>query len=108
MRVHSAHSLYIHCACHRLQLASVQAAASVPEIKKVFGMIGNLWKLLYYSPKKAQALKEIQAALRLPQLKVVKPSDTRWLSHERCMRAIRKDLPALISTLQHLHETTKH
>ena len=103
MRVHCAHSLYIHCACHRLQLASVQAAASVPEIQKVFGMMVNLWKLFHYSPKKAEMLKEI---LKLPLLKVVKPSDTRWLSHERCMRAIRKDLPALIATLQHLHETT--
>ena len=88
MRTHCAHALYIHCACHRLQLASVQAAESVPEIKKIFGMMGNIWKLFYYSPKKTQALKEVQAALTLPELKVVKPSDTRWLSHERCMRAI--------------------
>ena len=106
MRTHSAHAVYIHCACHRLQLASVQAAASVPEIKKIFGMMGNIWKLFYYSPKKMQALKEVQTALKLPELKVVKPSDTRWLSHERCMRAIRKDLPALVTTLQQLHETT--
>ncbi len=27
MRVHSAHALYFHCACHRLQFASIQAAA---------------------------------------------------------------------------------
>ena len=106
MRTHCAHALYIHCACHRLQLASVQAAESVPEIKKIFGMMGNIWKLFYYSPKKTQALREVQAALTLPELKVVKPSDTRWLSHERCMRAIRKELPALITTLQQLYETT--
>lgn len=106
MRTHSAHAMYIHCACHRLQLASVQAAESVPEIKKIFGMMGNIWKLFYYSPKKMEALKEVQTALRLPELKVVKPSDTRWLSHERCMRAIRKELPALITTLQQLYETT--
>ena len=49
MRVNSAHSMYIHCACHKLQLASIQAADKVPEIKKVFGMMGNLWKLF---PKK--------------------------------------------------------
>ena len=28
MRTHSAHAMYIHCSCHRLQLASVQAADS--------------------------------------------------------------------------------
>ena len=37
---------------------------------------------------------------------MVKPSDTCWLSHERCVRAIRKELPALITTLQQLYETT--
>ena len=55
--------------------------------------------------KKAEALKEVQSALKLPELKVVKPSDTRWLSHERCMRAIRKEIPALIITLQQFYES---
>ena len=31
----TAHSIYIHCSCHRLQLASIQAAASVKE-KRMF------------------------------------------------------------------------
>ncbi len=44
--------------------------------------------------------------LGLPELKIVKPSSTRWLSHERCMKAIRKELPALILTLQDLYETS--
>ena len=36
----------------------------------------------------------------------MKPSDTRWLSHEHCVRAIYRELPALIVTLQQLYETT--
>ena len=72
----------------------------------MFGMMGNLWKLFYYSPKKAESLKEIQSILKLPELKIVKPSDTRWLSHERCVRAIFRELPALIITLQQLYETS--
>ena len=106
MRVHSAHSIYIHCACHRLQLACIQAAEKVQAIKKMFTMMRNLWKLFYYSPMKAENLKGVQAALKLPKLKIVKPSDTRWLSHERCMQAIKQNLPAIITNLQHLHETT--
>ena len=35
--MHSAHAVYIHCTCHRLQLASLQAADSVIAIKKLFG-----------------------------------------------------------------------
>ena len=36
----------------------------------------------------------------------MKPSDTRWPSHERCVRAIYRELPALIVTLQQLYETS--
>ena len=72
----------------------------------MIGMMGNLWKLFYYSPQKEEPLKEIQSILKLPELKIVKPSDTRWLSHEWCMQAIFRELPALIITLQQLYETS--
>ena len=58
----------------------------------------------YYCPKKTEALKGIQAALGFPELKIVKPSDTRWLSHERCVKAICKELPPLLQTLSQLYE----
>ena len=106
MRTLAAHSFYIHCACHRLQLASMQAANSVPEIKKMFGTMGNIWKFFFYSPKKAEPLKAVRYVLKLPEFKIVKPSDTRWLSHEHCVRAIYRELHALIVTLQQLYETS--
>lgn len=73
--------ILIQCSCHRLQLASIQTT----EIWKMFGMMTNLWKLFYYSPSEAEKLKDVQAALNLP---VGKPSSTRWLPHERCMKAL--------------------
>ncbi len=72
----------------------------------MFGTMGNIWKLFFYSPKKAESLKEVQSVLKLPELKIVKPSDTRWLSHERCIRAIYREFPALIITLQQLYEAS--
>ena len=66
MRIHAAHAMFIHCACHRLQLASVQAAENVTEIKK-FGTMGIIWKLFNYSPKKLRP----GSALNTPELKVV-------------------------------------
>ena len=45
--------------------------------KDVFGTMTSIWKLFYYSPQKAVALKGIQAVLGFPKLKIVKPSDTR-------------------------------
>ena len=49
----------------------MQAAESIP---KVFGLMLNLCKFFYNSPKRAEALKEVQSILKLPELKVVKPS----------------------------------
>ena len=74
-KVHAVHALYIHCSYHRLQLAF---ADTVGMIRRMFGTTTNLWKL-FYSPKKAEALKNLQSVLCMPQHKVVKPSNTRWL-----------------------------
>ena len=51
-------------------------------------------------------MKAIQAALGFPELKIVKPSDTRWLSHERCVKAVCKELPPLLQTLSQLYESS--
>lgn len=53
--------------------------------------------------QKAELLKEVQSVLKLPELKMVKPSDTRWLSHERCLWAIYREFPVHIITLQQIY-----
>ena len=78
----SPHSIFIHCRNHMIQLECVQAANRILTIKRVYSNLTTLCKLFYYSPKKAKQLKEIQAVLNMPQLKMLKPTDTRWLSHE--------------------------
>ena len=65
----------------------------------------SVWKVLYYSTQKAKAMKGIQAILSFPELKIVKPSGSRCLSHERCVRAICKELPPLLQTLSQLYES---
>ena len=88
-------------------LASIQAAASEKEIRMCFfGTMTSVWKLFYYSSKKAEALKGIQAILGFPELKIMKPSDTRWLSHEHCVKAICKKLPPLLQTLSQIYESS--
>ena len=52
---------------------------------------------------KAKKLAEIKAVLNTPEIKVTKPSDTRWLARERCVRAIRQVLPALVQTFKEIH-----
>ena len=85
----SPHALFVHCHCHVVQLASVQAANATPGIKHVYTTLMTLWKLFHYSPKRAESLKEIQKVLDLPEFKIVKASDTRWLAHEGCVKALK-------------------
>ena len=104
MRYHSPSALYVHCHCHKLQLAAVYAANEHNEVKRVFGTLLTMWKAFHYSPKKAEELAEVQAFLNAPEIKITKPSDTRWLARERCVQTVRQSLPALVSTFNNICE----
>ena len=109
LKKHAPHAVFVHCHCHMLQLACVQAANSTPGIKHVYTTLTTLWKYFHYSPKRAESLKEIQKVLELPELKVIKPSDTRWLSYQMCVKAVKANYNALMLTLsnnyQYFHES---
>ena len=100
------HALFVHCHCHLLQLACVQAANSTKGIKHVYVTFIALWKFFHYSPKRAESLKMVQHVLDLPELKIAKPSDTRWLAHERCVKAVKASYGAIVATLNDIHENT--
>ena len=104
MKVLAPHALFVHC--HLLQLACVQAANSTKGIRHVYVTLMALWKYYYYSPKRAESLKAVQNFLDLPELKIAKPSDTRWLAHERCVKALKASYGAIVVALNNIHETT--
>ena len=100
----SAHWHHEHCRAHVLQLCCISAARCLPSLKKVFATLMSVWKMFHCSPKKFSALKEMQALINHPQLKMIKPSDTCWLAHDRSVKAIRCSMRPLIDTLEHIHE----
>ena len=106
LRVHAPSAIYVHCRCHKLQLAAVNAAAEHTEVKRALGTLLTIWKAFHYSPKIAEKLAEIQAELQAPEIKMQKPSDTRWLARERAIRAVRQSLPALVSTFEEIYDET--
>ena len=77
----SAHVIYIYCSCHRLQLTSIQAAASVKEIRMLFGSITSIWNLFYYSP-------QIQMHWRVFRLFLVFPSWRLWSQALMCIKQL--------------------
>lgn len=106
LKKNSPHALFVHCHCHMLQLACVQAANSTPGIKHVYTTLTTLWKFFHYSPKRNESLKENQRVLDMPEMKIVKPSDTRWLAHERCVKAVKASYSAIVVALNSIYCTT--
>ena len=54
LKKNSPHALYVHCHCHLLQLACIQAADHTPGIKHVYTTLITLWKYFHYSPKRIE------------------------------------------------------
>ena len=106
LRLHAPSAVYVHCRCHKLQLAALNAAAEHTEVDRVLGTLLTIWKAFHYSPKKAEKLAEIQAELDSPEIKMQKPGDTRWLAPERAVRAVSKSPPALVSTFKKICDET--
>ena len=42
----------------------------------------------------------------MPELKVIKPLDTSWLAHERCVKAVKENYIAIVITLNNIYEET--
>ena len=104
--VQSLLKMNVHCHCHLLQLACVQAANHTPGIKHVYTTLTTLWKYFHYSPKRTERLKAVQHVLDLPELKVIKPSDRRWLAHERCVKAVKESYSAIVHALNDIYDET--
>ena len=104
LRCHSPLAIYIRCRCHQLQLACVYAAKNIKAVSHVQSNILAIWKLFHFSPKKADVLREIQVVLAHPQLKMLKPGDTRWLFHRNSVHAIRRSFSPLVVALESIYE----
>ena len=90
----------IHCVAHRLALAAGQAGDKVKFIANTFKP--TLRQLFYFyenSSVRSSALKSIQELLDTPELKLKKPLDTRWLSHDATCQTLMKTLPSVITSL---------
>ena len=49
---------------------------------------------------------EIQKVLHLPEIKIVKPSDTRWLAHVRCVKAVKASYSSIVLAAENIYETS--
>ncbi|XP_071138765.1 zinc finger protein 862-like isoform X2 [Mytilus edulis] len=90
----------VHCIAHRLALAAAQASDNIPYLQKFKDILRQLFYYYQNSAVRMSGLKEIELILGTPSIKLKEVADTRWLSHESAVTAIRRCLPALILSLE--------
>ncbi|XP_062239338.1 zinc finger protein 862-like [Platichthys flesus] len=87
----------VHCAAHRLALACKDAADGVPYMKTFRKHLQDLYLYFRNSANRTSALKAAASVLQVAALKEVK--DTRWLSQEKAISNLQRNLPAVLATL---------
>ena len=85
----------VHCAAHRLNLASVQGD-SIPYIKRFTSIVRQLYDYFQNSTVRMAGLKAIQTLIHERGT----PSSTRWLSVEHSVKRLKECFCSVVMSLQ--------
>ena len=92
--------LATHCVAHRLSLAAVDASSNSSLVSKFQSSINQIYKYFSRSAVHTQQLREIEKAINDPLLKMTRATDTRWLSHQCAVDALRRSLASVKLALE--------
>lgn len=81
-----------HCVAHRLSLAAVDASRDSRLVSSFQSLINEIYAFFSRSTVHTQHLREIEKAINDPLLKMTRATDTRWLSHQSAVDALRRSL----------------
>ena len=90
----------VHCAAHRLNLASTQAGDKVPYIKKFSSVLRQLYDFFENSSVRTTGLEAVQTLLGEESKKLLAPCSTRWLSIERSVNRLKTCFISVVISLQ--------
>lgn len=76
----------LKCVCHSFALCSSYACAKLPDI--IEKMAREIYNFIQNSPKRISEFAKIQCLLDIKPLKLLQPSQTRWLSLEAVVKRI--------------------
>ena len=99
-QVYSDSILFIHCRGHILQLCLLSACEDILEVQESLLALKSLFTFINRSSIRLTRFNDIQTLLQQPQLKLVQPSDTRWLSYFRSINAVIRCYEPLMITLE--------
>lgn len=89
----------VHCAAHRLNLASSEAGDSVKYVKKFSSILRQLYDFFDNSAVRMVGLEVVQNLLN-EKGKLLAPCSTRWLSTERSVNRLKKCFVSVVVSLQ--------
>ncbi|XP_070546128.1 uncharacterized protein C17orf113-like [Ptychodera flava] len=90
----------IHCAAHRVALASSDATKGIEPVANYRRIVNSIYNYFEYSASRYERLRELNRALdNADFLSLKQPCSVRWLSLSRAVKAIKCNWPALIMEL---------
>ena len=95
-----AHLISVHCVAHRQALACKDALDDNAAAQWFDKILHDIVNYHARSPKRAQALRQLQKELKVETLRLVKLANTRWLSRSEAIARLRKIWPALVREFQ--------
>jgi len=103
LREHSPHLIFVHCRSHLLQLALVQSARSITEVKRALALLNKLYAMFSHSPKRLSVLQATEVAVDGISHKLVQPGETRWLSYDGSVAVVLKHYSAICLALEAIY-----
>ena len=91
--------LGVHCAAHRLNLASTQAGKSVPYVKIFSRILRQIFDFFDNSAVRTAGLQAVQSLLR-EKGRLIAPCETRWLSVDRSVNRLKDSFASIVVSLQ--------
>ncbi|XP_071793337.1 zinc finger protein 862-like [Asterias amurensis] len=88
--------IFVHCVCHRLNLAVSQASQKVKEMQALRMTIAAIYNFIQLSPKKLQMFKDIASLMDISTLTFKRLYEIRWLSMGQCVKSIIRNYAPLI------------
>ena len=89
IKQHVPELIVTYCSAHRLALASSDAAKSCTWFTRFERLLNQVYSYFSHSTVHTTQLAEMQVVLAFPQAKLQKPTETRWLSLENAVHALR-------------------
>lgn len=86
------------CVCHSAHLIAAAASQEIPN--NIEALLQNISNYFSRSPKRQSVLQEFQNYMHASQLKILSPSQTRWLALSNCVKRLLNQWDVLVEVFR--------